>query len=71
MSYAEQLAGVQAAITRLEDGAQEVRFGDRMVRYADLATLYAERGRLTRLAAQEAAGSGAVTTIRFATSKGI
>lgn len=71
-TFAEQLASVERAVTQLEGGAQEVRFADgRMVRYADLAVLHAERARLTPLAAREATAQAAPTTIRFATSKGL
>lgn len=57
-TYAEQLAAVEAAIARAEKG-QEVEFasGSR-VRRGDLATMYAERTRLTPLAAREARGGG-------------
>jgi hypothetical protein len=55
-TYTEQLAAVNAAITKAEAG-QEVTFADgRRVRRGDLAAMYAERTRLTPLAAREAVG---------------
>lgn len=55
-TYTEQLAAVEASIAKAE-GGQEVTFSDgRRIRRADLAVLYAERTRLTPLAAREAAG---------------
>ena len=59
-TYAEQLASVQAAITTIEQGAQEVRFEGRSVRYADLPMLYAREERLRGLAARESRGGGIV-----------
>lgn len=55
-SYTAQLTSVQAAIAAIEGGAQEVRFGDRLVRRADLTALYAREERLIPLAARESAG---------------
>lgn len=46
MDYEASLQSVNAAIAAIEQGAQEYRIGSRTVRRADLATLYAERGRL-------------------------
>lgn len=54
-TYTEQLAEVNAAITKVM-GGQEVQAGDRRVRRADLAQLLAERKRLEPLALREAAG---------------
>lgn len=56
-TYTEQLAQVEAAIAKAE-GAQEIvtpGSGARL-RRADLSVLYAERARLTPLAAREAVG---------------
>jgi hypothetical protein len=55
-TYAEQLASVQAAITTIEEGGQEVRFEGRMVRYADLPVLYAREEKLRGLAERESRG---------------
>ena len=44
--YEGQLASINIAIAAIEGGAQEYRIGTRMVRRAELSTLYAERRRL-------------------------
>lgn len=55
-TFTEQLAAVEDAIARAEKG-QEVTFADgRRIRRGDLEAMYAERRRLTPLAAREAAG---------------
>lgn len=55
---AEQLASVQAAIAAIESGAQSVRYGERQMNHADLATLYRREETLrSRLAAEQAAAS--------------
>lgn len=55
-TYTEQLAAVNAAIAKAEAG-QEVTLSDgRRIRRGDLAAMYAERTRLTPLAAREALG---------------
>ena len=65
-TYTEQLAAVNGAIARAEKG-QEVSFSDgRRVRRGDLAAMYAERTRLTPLAAREAAGRTGPTVSRGA-----
>lgn len=65
-TYTEQLAAVNVAIARAEKG-QEVAFSDgRRVRRGDLAAMYAERTRLTPLAAREAAGRTGPTVSRGA-----
>lgn len=65
-TYTEQLAAVNVAIARAEKG-QEVSFSDgRRVRRGDLAAMYAERTRLTPLAAREAAGRTGPTVSRGA-----
>ena len=56
---AEQLASVQAAISAIESGAQSTRFGDRLVTFADLATLYErERELRARIVSESVAASG-------------
>ena len=60
-SYQTQLERVQAAIARIEGGAQDVSYEGRRVAYADLATLYARETKLRALVAREArlvAGAG-------------
>ena len=54
MTMLEQKSQLDEAI---ELGAQEYRIGTRMVRRADLATLYAERRRLEQQLAREETGS--------------
>jgi hypothetical protein len=55
-TYTAQLAAVEEAIAKAESG-QEVTFADgRRIRRGDLAAMYAERTRLTALAAREGAG---------------
>jgi hypothetical protein len=65
-TYTAQLAQVEVSIAKAESG-QEVTFADgRRVRRGDLAALYAERRRLTPLAAREAAGSAGPSISRGA-----
>lgn len=65
-TYTEQLATVEAAIAKAETG-QEVETADgRRLRRGDLAAMYAERVRLTPLAAREAAGRSGPTISRGA-----
>jgi hypothetical protein len=56
MSYADELAEVQAAITAILGGAQEYSKGDLSVTKADLKVLMDERRELRILAAKEARG---------------
>lgn len=53
-TYTEQLAQVETAIARAELGQEVAGADGRRIRRGDLATLYAERRRLTALAAREA-----------------
>ncbi len=57
MTTQEQLDSLQAAITAIENGAQEYRIGDRitgrLVRKADIAVLYKERRMLQNQIAME------------------
>ena len=57
MTMLEQKAQLDEAISAIELGAQEYPIGTRMVRRADLATLYAERRRLEQQLAREETGS--------------
>jgi hypothetical protein len=67
-TYTEQLAAVQAAIAKAESG-QEVTFSDgRRVRRGDLAAMYAERTRLTPLAAREGTVGGGISISRGGTA---
>lgn len=45
-TLASQLSTVQTAIAEIEAGAQEVQCGDRRMKRADLALLYAREKRL-------------------------
>jgi hypothetical protein len=64
-TYAQKLTNLEAAIAKIEGGAQEVRYDGRIVRFADLDRLYAERKRLEPLAAAEASPGGGRMTIRY------
>lgn len=65
MSIQEQLEQINAAIAKIEMGAQEYRIGSRSVRRGDLAALYAERRRLQQeLAVQSNGGMFAVAFYR-------
>ncbi len=57
MTMLEQKAQLDEAISAIELGAQEYRIGTRMVRRADLSTLYAERRRLEQQLVREETGS--------------
>lgn len=57
-SYATQLERVQAAIARIEAGAQTVETDGERVDRGDLATLYGRERELRRLVASEARGGG-------------
>lgn len=58
MTTQELLDSVQAAITAIEGGAQEYRIGSRVVRRADLRTLYQrEEDLLARLQNEGGGGS--------------
>lgn len=46
MTNQERLTQIEAAISAIENGAQEYRIGNRTVRRADLKTLYDERRRI-------------------------
>jgi len=64
LSYAAQLASVQAAIETIETKGQRYTINGRELWRADLRSLYAERIRLTPLAAREAAGGSGGIRIR-------
>ncbi len=53
MSASERYTQLEAAISAIENGAQEYRIGSRSVRKADLSVLYAERKNLERQIAEE------------------
>ena len=55
-TYTVQLAAVEAAIIKVEAGQEVVMADGRRIRRGDLAVMYAERARLTPLAAREGAG---------------
>lgn len=55
-TYTEQLAEINAAITAVLIKGQRYQIGDRMLWRADAEFLFAERDRLTPLAAREANG---------------
>lgn len=55
-SNTERLESVEAAITAIEEGAQEYWIGTRKVRRADIKALYAQRSELIRVVASEANG---------------
>ena len=52
-TYTEQLERVQAAIARIEEGAQSYSIGDRAAAEAELRTLYARERRLRKLVDRE------------------
>ena len=56
----EQLDAVDAAIAKIEGGAQSYSIDNRSFTKGDLATLYAERKRLLGLAAAESRGGARV-----------
>lgn len=53
-----QLTRVQTAIAAIEEGGQDVTYGDRRVTMADLKTLYAREQSLIRQVARNARGGG-------------
>jgi len=55
-TYADQLTQVEAAIEAIEQRGQSYTISGRSLSRGDLKTLYAERKRLTTLAAREARG---------------
>ena len=57
MTLQEQLAQINLAIQKIENGAQEYRIGSRLIRRGDLATLYRERRQLQQeIAMAESSG---------------
>lgn len=59
MTAREKLAKLNTAIGMIEEGgAQEYRVGNRLVRRADLATLYKERRQLQQDSAAEESSGG-------------
>jgi len=71
--YRDQLAAVNAAITKIEATAQEVGHDSKSIKFAELADLYRERRRLEPLALceEQTSSVGGVSTVRFTTSKGV
>lgn len=57
-----ELVEVQAAISRILSGGQEIERGDRRTKQGDLATLYARRDSLERRIAR-AGGTRGVKTV--------
>lgn len=63
MTKQEQLAQINTAIEKIENGAQEYRIGSRMIRRGDLTVLYRERRQLQQeIAAEESCGGCYVAT---------
>lgn len=65
-TYTEQLAQLEAAIAKAEKGQEVTLDNGQRIRRGDLAAMYAERRRLTPLAAREAAGRTGVRISRGA-----
>lgn len=65
-TYTQQLASVQTAIERAERAQEAESEAGRRIRRPDIQHLYAERARLTPLAAREAAGRAGPTISRGA-----
>jgi len=55
MTIQEQLNQINAAITAIENGAQEYRIGNRQLRRPDLSILYQERRHLQQQMSNESA----------------
>ncbi len=53
ISTKDMLTDINLAITAIQNGAQSYKVGNQSVTKANLATLYAERERLERKAAEE------------------
>ena len=60
MTLDEQLVQINAAISKIENGAQEYQFRDRKIRRADLSVLYKERREIERAIVDQNSGGGAV-----------
>lgn len=58
MTLQEQLSQINTAIEKIENGAQEYRIGNRMVRRADLTVLYKERRQIQQEIANEESCGG-------------
>lgn len=58
MTIQEQLSQINTAIEKIENGAQEYRIGNRMVRRADLTVLYKERRQIQQEIANEESCGG-------------
>ena len=71
--YRDRLAEVNAAIARVESGAQSYAIEGRSLARGRLEELYAERRRLEPLALRETREAAAATAsvIRISTSKGL
>ena len=65
-TYTEQLAQLETAIAKAESGQEVTTADGRRVRRGDLAAMYAERRRLTPLAAREASGRAGIRISRGA-----
>ncbi len=53
MTTGEKLTQINTAITKIENGAQEYRIGNRSVKRGDLGVLYKQREQLENKLAQE------------------
>ncbi|MCX7779619.1 MAG: hypothetical protein N2491_01735 [Negativicutes bacterium] len=64
MTLQEQMDQINLAIQKIENGAQEYRIGNRLIRRGDLATLYRERRQLQQeIAAAE--NSDGIYTVAY------
>ena len=59
MTLQEQYDQINAAITAIENGAQEYRIGNKLLRRADIASLYRERRQLQQEVIAEQNSGGA------------
>lgn len=66
MTLQDQLVQINTAIDKIENGAQEIRMGSRMLRRADLTVLYKERRQIQQEIANEenCGGTYAATFLR-------
>jgi hypothetical protein len=63
MTVQDQLDQINIAIEKIENGAQEYRIGNKLLRRGDLATLYSERRKLQQEKAM--AESGGLYAVAF------